>query len=48
LVGYLVIRVSSLGEDTKGTMVVRRVLTAARGEDVNLTESAFLFTAVAP
>ena len=40
LVGYLVIRVTSLGEDTKGTMFLRRMLTAARGEDVNLTESA--------
>jgi hypothetical protein len=40
LVGYLVVRVTSLGEDTKGTMVLRRMLAAARGEDVNLTESA--------
>jgi len=39
LVGYLVIRVTSLGEGTKGTMVLRRMLAAARGEDVNLTES---------
>ena len=40
LVGYFVALVTLLDEDTNGTMVLRGMLTEAKGEDVNLTESA--------